>query len=209
MVTRMNENAPLIFINYRSGDQALAALLLDTELTARFGAEQVFLDSRSLAAGRLFDQDLLAAVRGCGVMLSVIGRDWLTATDEHGRRLIDRRTDWVRLEIAAALGHGVPVVPVLVDDARPPSAEGLPANIRQLARHQHVRLRHRSFRSDFDHLVEQLGRLGAGVGGGPGRPPGQRPGQPPGQWSGRWSAGLAMGEVRELSVRDSARSAAR
>lgn len=205
MVTRMNENAPLIFINYRSGDQALAALLLDTELTARFGAEQVFLDSRSLAAGRLFDQDLLAAVRDCGVMLSVIGRDWLTATDEHGRRLIDRRTDWVRLEIAAALGHGVPVVPVLVDDARPPSAEGLPANIRQLARHQHVRLRHRSFRSDFDHLVEQLGRLGAG----PGRPPGQWPGHGPGHWPERRSASLAVGEVRELPGRDSARSAAR
>jgi hypothetical protein len=155
----MTDIDPLVFINYRSGDQELAALLLDTELSHRYGADQVFLASRSLTAGQVFDIRLLAAVRNCAVLLSVIGRNWLTATDEHGRRLIDRRRDWVRLEIAEALAAGVPVVPVLIDDtARLPQA-GLPASIRQLAKCQFVRLRHRSFRSDFEHLVEQLGTL--------------------------------------------------
>jgi len=39
-----------IFINYRGEDSQTAAALIDRELTARFGSDQVFLDSR-LAAG--------------------------------------------------------------------------------------------------------------------------------------------------------------
>lgn len=152
----MDDTNPRIFINYRSGDQGLAALLLDRELSYRYGADQVFLDSRSLVAGTVFDTRLLAAVRSCSVLLSVIGRNWLTLTDEHGRRLIDRRRDWVRLEIAEGLARGVPVIPVLVEEVAPLTSASLPPSIRALARRQFVRLRQRSFRPDLDHLVDQL-----------------------------------------------------
>lgn len=150
---------PLIFINYRSGDQAAAALLLDLELSLRYGPDQVFLDSRSLVAGTVFDTRLLAAVRGCAVLISVIGRDWLTLTDEHGRRLIDGRRDWVRMEIAQGLALGVPVVPVLIDDVAPLTPAALPRSIRKLANLQFVPLRHRSYRSDFEYLITQLRTL--------------------------------------------------
>jgi hypothetical protein len=155
----MNDVNPLVFINYRAGDQALAALLLDTELSHRYGSDQVFLDSRSLIAGQVFDTRLLVAVRSCGVLLSVIGKSWLTTTDEHGRRLIDRRHDWVRLEIAEAFAAGVPVVPVLIDDVPRLTAASLPPKIRELAKYQFVRLRPQSFRPDFDNLVAQLDML--------------------------------------------------
>jgi hypothetical protein len=147
---------PLIFINYRSGDQALAALLLDRELSHRYGPDQVFLDSRSLVAGTVFDTRLLAAVRGCAVLISVIGPNWLTLTDEHGRRLIDGRRDWVRMEIAEAIALGVPVIPVLVENATPLAPAALPRSIRTLAKHHIVPLRHRSFQSDFEFLITQL-----------------------------------------------------
>jgi hypothetical protein len=155
----VNDVNPLIFINYRAGDQALAALLLDIALSHRYGSDQIFLDSRSLVAGRVFDTRLLAAVRSSGVLLSVIGRDWLTTADEHGRRLIDRRHDWVRLEIAEAFDMEVPIIPILIDDAVHPTAASLPPSIRQLAKHQFVRLRPHSFRPDFEYLVTHLDML--------------------------------------------------
>jgi hypothetical protein len=155
---RMNLN-PLIFINYRSDDQALAASLLDRELSHRYGPDQVFLDTRSLVAGRVFDTGLLSAVRNCAVLIAVIGQNWLTTTDEHGRRLIDRRQDWVRMEIAQGLERGVPVIPILLEDVPPLIPAALPPSIRRLAKHQFVPLRHRSFRSDFEYLITQLSTL--------------------------------------------------
>jgi hypothetical protein len=155
----MHDINPLVFINYRTGDQELAALLLDNALSHEYGPDQVFLDSRSLVAGRAFDTRLLAAVRGCAVLLSVIGPAWLTRTDENGRRLLHRKGDWVRLEIAEALARAVPVIPVLVEDTPRLDPARLPANIRQLAKHQFVRLRHRSFQPDFTYLTHQLREL--------------------------------------------------
>jgi hypothetical protein len=155
----MNNATPRIFINYRTGDQELAALLLDTALSHRYGPDRVFLASRCLVAGRAFDTGLLAAVRECTVLLAVIGRSWLTMRDEPGRKLLHRRQDWVRLEIAEALARGVPVIPVLIEDTARLDPACLPASIRKLAKNQFVRLRHRSFRSDFGYLVSQLDEL--------------------------------------------------
>jgi hypothetical protein len=155
----MDDITPLIFINYRTGDREATAVALDLALSHRYGPRQVFLDSRSLVAGRAFDTRLLAAVRGCAVLLSVIGQEWLTMTDERGRRLIDRRRDWVRREIAEALARNVPVIPVLVEDTPKLDPARLPMSIRRLADHQFVRLRHRGFQTDLSHLVSQLGQL--------------------------------------------------
>ena len=172
----MEDITPLIFINYRNGDREATAVALDLALSHRYGSRRVFLASRSLVAGRAFDTRLLAAVRGCAVLLSVIGPEWLTMTDERGCRLIDRRRDWVRREIAEAMARGVPVIPVLVEDTAKLDPARLPASIRRLADHQFVRLRHRGFHTDFYHLVSQLGELdprlarrkGSGSAAGPG-----------------------------------------
>lgn len=155
----MNDTKPRIFLNYRAGDQGITALLLDRELSLRYGPDQVFLDNRSLVAGRVFDTRMMAALRGCSVLVSVIGRSWLTLTDDRGRRLLGRRNDWVRMEIADCLARGVPVLPVLVDDVAPLVPAALPPSIRALARYQFVRLRQRSFHSDLEFLVAQLRAL--------------------------------------------------
>lgn len=155
----MNDTKPRIFINYRTGDQGITALLLDRELSLRYGPDQVFLDNRSLVAGTVFDIRMVAALRGCSVLIAVIGRNWLTLTDDNGRRLIGRRHDWVRKEIADSLARGVPVLPVLVEDVAPLVPASLPPSIRALARYQFVPLRQRTFRSDFEFLVTQLHAL--------------------------------------------------
>ena len=156
----MNDaTSPSIFINYRLSDEPYAAVLLDTALSFRFGAGNVFFDSRSMSAGTPFENALRTAVRRCDVLLVVIGQRWLTATDEHGRRLIDARHDWVRTEIAEAYRVGAHVIPVLVGDVPVISKAALPASIRQLAGTQFVRLRPRDGRSDLDHLVAGLRNL--------------------------------------------------
>ena len=58
-----------IFINYRSEDSQLAAALIDRELAAVFGSDQVFLDSRSIPAGADFANELLERIRACNVLL--------------------------------------------------------------------------------------------------------------------------------------------
>jgi hypothetical protein len=52
-----------IVINYRGEDSLTAAALIDRELTARFGSEQVFLDSRSMPVGSDSVEELLEVIR--------------------------------------------------------------------------------------------------------------------------------------------------
>jgi hypothetical protein len=52
-----------VFINYRGADSQLAAALVDRELTARFGSDRVFLDSRSIPAGVDFQTELLGRLQ--------------------------------------------------------------------------------------------------------------------------------------------------
>jgi TIR domain len=104
-----------IFINYRGEDSQTAAALIDRELAARFGSDQVFLDCRSIPAGSDFVEELLGRVRSCSVLLVVIGPRWLTLADEAGQRRIDDPQDWLRREIVEAFAHARRVIPVLTD----------------------------------------------------------------------------------------------
>lgn len=149
----MVSHAPKVFINYRSTDEPWAAIAVNNELSRRFGDAAVFLDAKSVIPGRAFDQTLLTAVRRSTVLLALMGNRWLTASDSHGRRLIDRPKDWVRQEIVEAFLSAVPVIPVLVGDVRVPPAEALPPMLRQIAKCPFIRLRHRDFQLDLCRLT--------------------------------------------------------
>src|SRR5215468_1852848 len=84
-----------VFINYRGADSHSYGALLYTDLSRCFGAELVFLDSESIPPGADFHDQLLARVRGCAVLLAVIGPQWLSTADAVGRRRIDDPQDWV------------------------------------------------------------------------------------------------------------------
>ena len=103
-----------VFISYRRDDSADVAGRIDDRLAAHFGRENVFKDVDSIPPGVDFRKHLHAAVSGCDLALVVIGRDWLDARDEEGNRRLDDEADFVRIEIEAALGRGIPVVPALV-----------------------------------------------------------------------------------------------
>ena len=101
-----------IFISYRRDDTRHVAGRLAGDLMDRFGAERIFRDIDSIDAGDEFPQRLDKALNHCVLMLVLIGRQWLDATDDQQRRRLDDPNDWVRLEIATALRRGIRVVPV-------------------------------------------------------------------------------------------------
>jgi len=77
-------------------------------------------DIDSIKLGDDSVQVITAAVGSCDVLLALIGQEWLTVTNEHGRRRLDDPDDFVRLEIEAALVRNVRVIPILVEGARMP-----------------------------------------------------------------------------------------
>lgn len=145
-----------VFINYRGEDSDTAAALIDRELTAQFGSDQVFLDSRSIQVGVDFAEELLGRLRASSVLLVVIGQRWLTLTNVAGARRIDDPQDWIRREVIEALANGLRVIPVLTDDARLPSQENLPDEIAGLSRRQYVSLRRRYVPTDLALLVKRI-----------------------------------------------------
>lgn len=144
---------PLVFLNYRSCDDTAAVELLDRELIARLGERAVFRDHRSLRPGTHFEVELIEKAQRCKVLLVLIGRYWEQAP---GHRWLDDEKDWVRREIAAALKAQVHVVPVLVGARSMLKPEDLPDDIRALAGHQVVALKHRYQDRDVAELVDEL-----------------------------------------------------
>jgi outer membrane protein assembly factor BamB len=151
--------ADLIFVSYRREDTAYPAGWLFDRLTEHYGRASVFKDIDSIGIGDDFVETITNAVGSCAVLLAVIGRRWLTATDEKGRRRLDEPGDFVRLEIETALERGIRVIPVLVEDARLPNAADLPDSLVALASRQALELSPNRFASDSAHLLQRLDTL--------------------------------------------------
>ncbi len=107
-------------------------------------------------ARRRLAETITAAVGSCDSLLALIGNEWLKVTDTGGGRRIDDPTDFVRLEIEAALSRDVRVIPVLVEGARMSRVEELPPSLAKLARRQAIELSPSRFKSDLHRLLEVL-----------------------------------------------------
>jgi hypothetical protein len=145
-----------IFISYRREETAYPAGWLYAQLADHYGGGQVFKDVDSIQLGDDFVEVITRAVGSCDVLLALIGNQWLTITDEHGRRRLDDPDDFVRLEIEAALTRNVRVIPILVDGARMPPAEELPDSLARLVRRQALELSPARFDFDIGRLVKVL-----------------------------------------------------
>jgi hypothetical protein len=95
-------------------------------------------------------------VKQCDIQLVIIGPNWLNVTDDSGRRLEDP-TDFVRIELEAALSRDIPVVPLLVGGARMPPDEALPGDIKELSFRNGLPIRpDPDFHRDMSRLIEGL-----------------------------------------------------
>ena len=151
-----------IFISYRREETAYPAGWLYDRLADRYRG-QVFKDVDSIELGDDFVEVITRAVGSCDVLLALVGDQWLTITDEDGRRRLDDPDDFVRLEIEAALTRNVRVIPILVDGARLPRAEELPPSMAGLVRRQALELSPARFDFDTSRLLKVLDKTLAEV----------------------------------------------
>jgi formylglycine-generating enzyme required for sulfatase activity len=156
----MSERSALVenlFMSYRREDTMDVAGRIDDRLWQRFGRAHVFKDVDSLPLGMDFRQYLRAEVGKCGVMLVVIGRQWVPILQQRSRSQAD---DYVRIEVAEGLRRGIPVIPLLVQGATMPKREELPDDLKDLAARHGTDLRSDPhFHPDMTQLLDRLAPL--------------------------------------------------
>lgn len=147
----------VIFISYRRDDTALAARALAETLRYRLGADKVFLDEDSIRDGEIWTDRLEKAVTRAKVVLALIGREWLAASDQYGRRRLDLENDWVRKELLFAHCHDIEVIPVLIGEGtKPPPKDGLPDTLAWLSDLELKRLHNDAWHSGVASLLDTL-----------------------------------------------------
>ncbi|MGB7346203.1 MAG: SUMF1/EgtB/PvdO family nonheme iron enzyme, partial [Pirellulaceae bacterium] len=157
---------PKIFLSYRRADSADLTGRVDDRLVSVFGRSRVFKDVDSLKHGTDFRDQMLNEVKQCDVMLVMIGPEWLTVTDETGKRRLENESDYVRLEVEEALQRDVPVIPVLLRGVKPLSPTDLPESMRELAYRNALPVRQDpDFHRDVDQLVIAVNATRASHGG--------------------------------------------
>jgi tetratricopeptide (TPR) repeat protein len=149
-----------IFVSYRREDTSGHAGRLFDGLASHFGREAVFMDVDTIGAGADFADAIEEAVGGADAFLALIGKRWLSAADEEGKRRLDDPEDFVRLEVATALGRRVRVIPVLLDGGAMPSADELPEALAGLHRRNALEIRDGRWDADMGELVSALEEIG-------------------------------------------------
>ncbi|MDP9386422.1 MAG: toll/interleukin-1 receptor domain-containing protein, partial [Actinomycetota bacterium] len=154
-----------MFISYRREDASGFAGRLHDDLTEHFGPARVFRDVETIEPGADFADVIGKSLESCRAFVAVIGREWVVSSD--GRRRLDDPTDWVRVEVAAAIERdGVTVLPVLVEGVSMPEADELPEPLRPLTRYNALEVSDSRWDYDVQRLVD---RLEAAVGRGQAR----------------------------------------
>ena len=148
-----------IFLCYRRDDTAGYAGRLYDRLAARFGADRVFMDIDGIDLGTDFVEEIEKAVGSCKIQIVLIGKRWLTLTDNQGNRRLDDPEDYVRLEIESALKRKIRVIPALVAGAEMPGLESLPESLKPLRRRQGIEISHAGFDGDVAQLIKRLERI--------------------------------------------------
>ncbi len=163
---------PALFISYRRSDSQDVTGRIYDRLLAKFTQKQVFKDVDSIPIGVSFPAHIKQMLGKTGVVLVIIGPNWLHAKDEHGNRRLDDPKDYVRLEIEIALRGSIPVVPVLVSNARMPLESELPQSIQPLALRNGTAIRpDPDFNNDMVRLLAELDRLDKLLNAESGKPP--------------------------------------
>lgn len=145
-----------IFLNYRRLDDPGHAGRLYDNLRLGLSDTEVYMDVEGFI--ELGDEvaDVIArTVADCDIFLAVIGPRWLTELEARA----GDPTDFVVLELEAALRAGKRVIPVLVGGAKLPAAVRLPESIQSLAGRNAATLRAEQFPADCERLVRQLAKL--------------------------------------------------
>ncbi|PJF45156.1 MAG: hypothetical protein CUN55_00170 [Phototrophicales bacterium] len=149
---------PNIFISYRRADTEVITGRIYDHLEKAFGAESIFKDVFNMPFGGDFRKEISARLDWCDILLVVIGPQYTTITDEEGNKRLFNSNDYVRFEVSRALASDrILVIPVLVNGAKMPKAEELPAELKPLVYRHAITVRNDpDFRNDMARLTNYL-----------------------------------------------------
>jgi hypothetical protein len=147
---------PGVFISYRRDDTKGFAGALLRDFNKRIGSDLVFMDTEDIQGGTDFPSVLVEAVKSSEVVLALVGPRWLEARNAAGQLRLEDPEDFVRQEILLALQCDKRVIPVLVDGARMPAADQLPAALRPLATRNAMELSNSRWDEDVARLADHV-----------------------------------------------------
>jgi hypothetical protein len=147
-----------IFISYRRDDEAGTAGRLYDYLVhfTKIPRDHIFKDVDNIVPGTNFVTTLTSEVVQCQLMLAIVGRRWINATDEAGRRRLEDPCDFVRIELEAALNRGIPLIPLWIDGAQIPGLHELPDSLSRIREQQGIEVRNANFESDVRRLIKAI-----------------------------------------------------
>jgi hypothetical protein len=149
-----------IFISYRRADAAKVVLRLRTELKLNEPSLHIFVDEVEMIGGGDFREQLAKEIRRSDLLLLVIGPSWASV---EGLTRLNDPSDVLRKEVALALSHGTPILPIVAEDAHLPLKKNLPADIRPLVNIHAVALRSDHFAESVREIERSIRQvLGAG-----------------------------------------------
>src|SRR5262245_18560739 len=121
-----------IVISYRRADsEALTGRIRD-RLVGHYGNDSIFMNIDSIPFGIDFRDYIKDALAHTDAVLAVMGPRWVGRMSGGPARIMEE-TDPVRIEVETPLARGIPVIPVLIDDAVMPQASQLPETLKNLA----------------------------------------------------------------------------
>jgi hypothetical protein len=148
-----------VFLSYRRTDTKAIARQLGEVLRQHQGWDAVFLDIDEIAPGQRFEVVISQRLRQADLVIALIGVRWLEPGASGAPRLWNPE-DWVHRELEAAIELGVPVLPVLVGDAKLPEEGDLPTALKPIVTFNATRLDDgRNFQTDVAQLRSDIERL--------------------------------------------------
>jgi hypothetical protein len=147
-------NMPNIVISYRRDDSKWTADLIFNRLESHYGKGNVFMDIDSIPFGLDFREHIRETLDRCDIMVALVGPNWI-GRDSIGDHILDE-TDWVRIEIEAALNKKIPLIPLLIDGSRMPKAEDLPEALKNFVFRQSAAIDRDNFRSQMDKVIASI-----------------------------------------------------
>jgi adenylate cyclase len=143
---------PKITISYRRDDTGAITGRIFDRLEARYGREAIFRDIDDIPLGSDYRQRINDVIERTDILLVVMGSKWLGPRRNRKLRINDD-ADPVRVEIEIALSRSVPLIPVLIDNAKMPQTTDLPPSLCELAFRNAAKV---DSMYDFDHNVDRL-----------------------------------------------------
>ncbi len=145
-----------IFISYRHNDSQEDVYHIYEKISYFFGRSLTLIDDDSLKPGQNFLTWIEKSIQASHVVFVIIGKNWLTVTDETGNKKLTNPNDFVVVEIANALKHKKKIIPLILSGAPFPREDQLPPPIKELAYINAVKLPERSNKDKWGDAMSQV-----------------------------------------------------